>query len=114
MLGCAKDEGTEGDLLLHDAGQPIRFRRGTFDGAISISAIQWLASGERHEARRKLFYFFSSLRRCLRRGARCSLQFYPENPADVDLIAAAALQCGFSGGIIVDYPNSAKAKKFYL
>jgi len=82
MLGLAMEDGAEGDLLLHDAGQPLRFRRGTFDGAISISAIQWLAAGDPNEARRKLFFFFSSLRRCLRRGARCSLQFYPENIAE--------------------------------
>jgi 18S rRNA (guanine1575-N7)-methyltransferase len=111
---------------------------GTFDGVISISAIQWLAAGDPNEvpphrgigspashppltpshihvqARRKLFFFFSSLRRCLRRGARCALQFYPENTSEVELISAAAIQCGFTGGIVVDYPNSAKAKKFYL
>jgi len=113
MLDIA-NEKAKGDLLLHDAGQPLRFRRGTFDGAISISAIQWLATGNPNDARRKLFFFFSSLRRCLRKGARCALQFYPENTEEVELISAAAIQCGFRGGIVVDYPNSAKAKKFYL
>lgn len=30
------------------------------------------------------------------------------------MITSAAMKCGFSGGLIVDYPNSAKAKKYYL
>ena len=24
------------------------------------------------------------------------------------------MKCGFTGGLVVDYPNSSKAKKFYL
>ena len=30
------------------------------------------------------------------------------------MITKAALKNGFTGGVIVDYPNSQKAKKFYL
>lgn len=30
------------------------------------------------------------------------------------MISNAAIKCGFSGGIIVDYPNSSLAKKYYL
>lgn len=30
------------------------------------------------------------------------------------MITTAAMKCGFGGGVIVDYPNSAKAKKLYL
>jgi len=30
------------------------------------------------------------------------------------MITSAALKNGFTGGLIVDYPNSKKAKKFYL
>lgn len=30
------------------------------------------------------------------------------------MITNAALKNGFTGGLIVDYPNSKKAKKFYL
>ena len=42
------------------------------------------------------------------------LQLYPETPAQMELITSAALRAGFTGGVLVDYPNSAKAKKFYL
>jgi 18S rRNA (guanine1575-N7)-methyltransferase len=30
------------------------------------------------------------------------------------MITSAAMKSGFSGGLVVDYPNSAKAKKYYL
>jgi 18S rRNA (guanine1575-N7)-methyltransferase len=30
------------------------------------------------------------------------------------MITTAAMRCGFGGGVIVDYPNSSKAKKLYL
>jgi len=30
------------------------------------------------------------------------------------LISETATACGFTGGVVVDYPNSAKAKKHYL
>ena len=32
----------------------------------------------------------------------------------MDMITKSALKSGFSGGVIVDFPNSAKSKKFYL
>ena len=32
----------------------------------------------------------------------------------MELITSAAMRCGFSGGLVVDYPNSTKAKKIYL
>ncbi len=38
----AKEREVEGDLLLGDLGQGLPFRAGAFDGAISISALQWL------------------------------------------------------------------------
>lgn len=30
------------------------------------------------------------------------------------MITSAAMKSGFSGGLVIDYPNSAKAKKYYL
>ena len=58
--------------------------------------------------------FFSTLFIALRRGARAVFQFYPENPDQISMLTCAALRTGFTGGIVVDYPNSTKAKKYYL
>jgi 18S rRNA (guanine1575-N7)-methyltransferase len=41
-------------------------------------------------------------------------QFYPQDADQVNMITQAALRTGFSGGIIVDFPNSTKAKKYFL
>lgn len=147
-------------------GQGLPFRPGCFDGAISISALQWLCyeDSKAHSAKARLMRFFSSLYTVLRRGARAALQFYPgrfwsylsslppsladsnpskrdvcshfhaflffilnhsslllsfpflspENSAQVLLITEAATRVGFQGGLVVDYPNSSKAKKYYL
>jgi 18S rRNA (guanine1575-N7)-methyltransferase len=44
MLEVASDREVEGDLCLHDMGEGLPLRPGVFDGAISISAIQWLCN----------------------------------------------------------------------
>lgn len=32
----------------------------------------------------------------------------------MDLLTSQAMKAGFYGGVVIDYPNSAKAKKFFL
>lgn len=116
MLRVAQRREVAGDLLHRDMGAGLPFRQGTFDGAISISAIQWLCYSTRQEdqPRQRLVRFFQSLYKCLRRGARAVLQFYPQNAEQLQLITASAMRSGFGGGLVVDYPNSTKAKKYFL
>ncbi|XP_029802326.1 probable 18S rRNA (guanine-N(7))-methyltransferase isoform X3 [Suricata suricatta] len=116
MLDAALDRETEGDLLLGDMGQGIPFKPGTFDGCISISAVQWLCNANKKSdiPAKRLYCFFSSLYSVLVRGARAVLQLYPENSEQLELITVQATKAGFTGGVVVDFPNSAKAKKFYL
>lgn len=47
-------------------------------------------------------------------GARAVFQFYPETAAQIEMISGCAMKSGFSGGLVIDYPNSTKAKKYYL
>lgn len=86
------------------------------DGAISISAVQWLCNADksRNDPRKRLKRFFDSLYACLSRGARAVLQVYPENPAQAEMLVAAAMKAGFSGGLVVDFPHSTRAKKYFL
>jgi len=116
MLNIAHEREVDGDLILADMGQGLKFRPGTFDGAISISALQWLCNIDRrgHEPFKRLKAFFTQLYNCLKKGARAALQFYPEHANQVEMITAAALKCGFGGGLVVDYPHSTKAKKHFL
>merc|ERR1719330_1943375 len=105
-----------GDLMHHDMGTGLPFRPATFDACISISALQWLcySNSKGQIPKKRLMRFFSSLYQVLRRGARAVLQFYPETAEQAILISECAANVGFAGGIVVDYPNSTKAKKHYL
>uniref|UniRef100_A0A3B5Q2Q4 18S rRNA (guanine-N(7))-methyltransferase n=1 Tax=Xiphophorus maculatus TaxID=8083 RepID=A0A3B5Q2Q4_XIPMA len=116
MLDVALDREVEGDLLLGDMGQGMPFRPGTFDGCISISALQWLCNADKrsHSPPKRLYTFFSTLYSSLARGSRAVFQLYPENSEQLELITSQAMRAGFSGGMVVDYPNSTKAKKFFL
>jgi len=116
MLSIANEREVDGDLINADAGQGLKFRPGTFDGAISVSALQWLCNADKkgHEPFKRLKCFFERLYYCLRKGARAALQFYPETASQVEMITSAALRCGFGGGLVVDYPHSTKAKKHFL
>lgn len=116
MLGVAVERGVEGDLIRSDMGQGLFFRPGSFDGCVSISALQWLCNSDvkGHVPHKRLKVFFQSLYNCLVTGSRAIFQFYPETPQQVTMITTAAMRCGFSGGLVVDYPNSAKAKKYFL
>ena len=63
MLDVAREREVEGDLLQGDMGNGVPFRPGCFDGAISISALQWLCNADKsyHKPHKRLFKFFSSL-----------------------------------------------------
>lgn len=158
MLDVAQEREVEGDLVHQDMGLGMPFREGVFDGAISISAIQWLCYSDRngYDPRKRLLVFFQSLYKSLRRGGRAALQFYPQarcrspvlphpatlltaaaahspayltaalrsstsapplSPQDaqqLQLITASAMRGGFGGGLVVDFPHSTKAKKYFL
>lgn len=116
MLDVAIEREVEGHLALADMGQGMPFKAGTFDAAISISALQWLCNADKssHNPQKRLYNFFTTLFSCLTRSARAVFQFYPENAAQIELITSQAMKAGFYGGLVVDYPNSTRAKKYFL
>ncbi|KAJ1968120.1 18S rRNA (guanine1575-N7)-methyltransferase, partial [Dimargaris xerosporica] len=67
-----------------------------------------------HRPKYRLSRFFSTLYSALAHGARAVFQFYPENDDQLNLIMSTATHAGFTGGLVIDYPNSKKAKKYYL
>lgn len=116
MLDVAMEREVEGDLLLSDIGQGLGMRAAVFDGVISISAVQWLCNADKaaNDPKKRLKQFFLSLYRCLSRGSRACLQFYPESAQQMEMVSTAAMRAGFSGGLVVDYPHSTRAKKYFL
>ncbi|XP_061197248.1 probable 18S rRNA (guanine-N(7))-methyltransferase [Saccostrea echinata] len=116
MLGVAVDREVEGDLIEGDMGYGIPFRPGTFDGVISISALQWLCNADKkyHHPPKRLLKFFTTLYAAVTRGGKAVFQLYPENSSQLELITQQAMKAGWTGGLVVDYPNSTKAKKMFL
>ena len=121
MLDVAAERKADGDIeccdfLQGDLGQGLGFRAGCFDGAISISTLQWLCNADKrsHRPVQRLLKLFTDLYACLARGTRAVFQFYPEDANQIELVTTQAMKAGFTGGVVVDYPNSAKAKKMYL
>lgn len=64
----------KGLVVLSDVAQGIPLRQHSFDGAISISAVQWLC--HHPDAKTTLGRLFSSLFGCLKQDARAVLQVY--------------------------------------
>lgn len=118
MLAVAKMyRDVDGDLMLGDIGQGLPFRPGSFDAAISISAVQWLCNAESahdiDQPERRLKRFFSTLYFALRRGARAVLQIYPRDAAQREMISSAAIKAGFGVGLLED-DGGTKNAKLYL
>lgn len=115
MLDIALQRDVEGDLMLADIGQGVPFRAGTFDAAISISAIQWLCSAETSDTSPagRLSRFFNGLYASLKRGGRAVCQFYPKNDQQRNMITQAAVKAGFGAGLLEDDPGT-KNVKLYL
>ncbi|KAF1914905.1 S-adenosyl-L-methionine-dependent methyltransferase [Ampelomyces quisqualis] len=118
MLGVALEKDVEGDLLLADAGQGVPFRPGTFDAAISISAVQWLCQAESSEEwdtpAARLSRFFNGLYAGLRRGGRAVCQFYPKNDEQKKMISQAAIKAGFGAGLLEDDEGTKNAKTYLV
>ncbi|GAA5977123.1 hypothetical protein JCM11641_001308 [Rhodosporidiobolus odoratus] len=106
MLEVALERDVEGDLMLADIGQGIPYRPGSFDGAISVSVLQWLCNADStaHSPAGRLLRFFTDLFGCLTKGSRAVFQFYPESDEQIKFIMGQATRAGFGGGL----------KKFYL
>ncbi|KAH9827197.1 18S rRNA (guanine(1575)-N(7))-methyltransferase-like [Teratosphaeria destructans] len=115
MLGQALERDVDGDMLLADIGQGVPFRAGSFDAAISISAIQWLCNAESSDVspEGRLKRFFDGLYASLKRGGKAVCQFYPKNQHQKSLISNAAIKAGFGAGILEDDPET-KNVKYYL
>jgi 18S rRNA (guanine1575-N7)-methyltransferase len=116
MLDVALQREVEGDLFLADIGQGVPFRPGSFDAAISISAIQWLCNAETSDVspEGRLKRFFEGLYASLRRGGRAVCQFYPKNDIQRSMISQAAIKAGFGAGMLEDDPGTKNAKLYLV
>lgn len=116
MLSVAVSREVDGDLFQSDLGDGLYFKEGTFDACISISTLQWLTHCDTSSTKPKhrLANLFNSLYKCLKRGSRAIFQLYPTDAKQLELISECAMKAGFVFSMIVDFPNSSKAKKYYI
>lgn len=101
-----------GRIVLSDMAQGVALRPGCLDGAISISALQWLCV---HQTPQKaLDALFSSLWRSLRNGCGAIFQVYLENDEQGELLLVSAHRNGFHAGLFIDFPHVNSSKKQFL
>jgi len=105
------------DLIAADMGQNLNFRPGTFDFAVSISALQWLCYAHKKEEDpyKRLLCFFKWLRECLNATGKAVIQFYPEHDKQTEMIRETCLKSGFTAGLVEDKKSEdSKKRKLYL
>ena len=81
-------------------------RPGAFDGAISVSALQWLDP----RAQSVLFHHLAIV---LRPGAQMVFQFYPR-PEEAQPTVDRALAEGLQARLVIDMPHATRARKLFL
>lgn len=116
MLQMAEEREECLDCVRMDMGDGLHFQPGTFDGVISVSAIQWLLhsySSLSHPVRR-IRTFFTTLYSVCRPGARCVLQFYLKSAKEIEILKSEAVRAGFNGGIQIDGEGTRNVKSFLV
>ena len=111
MLGRAVSAApaARGLVWRGDLGQapPLRPGGGLFDGALSVSAIQWLAPSSCSGGTARLDAFFGGLAAALVPGAGAVLQFYPRSDGDALAVLAAARGAGLdASALFADVPHA--------
>ncbi|ADM11546.1 putative methyltransferase [Encephalitozoon intestinalis ATCC 50506] len=113
-LGMEREEGV--GYIRMDMGKGLDFQPGTFDGVVSVSAIQWLFhsySSEDHPVRR-IRTFFTTLYSVCKPDAKCVLQFYLKSQNQIEMLKSEAIRAGFSGGIQIDNEGTRNVKSFLV
>ncbi|KAH9412259.1 hypothetical protein HK407_01g01520 [Ordospora pajunii] len=114
-LGVSLEAGGEGYARM-DMGEGLHFQPGTFDGVISVSAVQWLlysySSGS--NPTRRLRTFFTTLYTICKPEGRCVLQFYLKRQEQIEMLRNEAVRAGFDGGIQIDGEGTRNAKSFLV
>jgi len=94
-------DAVEGDL------RSLPFPNASFDGIVSVSALQWLKAGDVHRAAREFH-------RVLREGGRVVAQFYPKTEEEMMGFARAFKEAGFTARVTVDNPRNARKRRVFL
>jgi len=111
MLSCVNY--INNPLVQMDIFEPFPFRNQIFDGAISISVLQW-AFSEESLAYLKLCKLFKNLSNILSKNGRAVFQFYPNDLKEINLIFSVIQIMNFDSALVVSNPVSTRGKKLFL
>ncbi|TXT62504.1 MAG: SAM-dependent methyltransferase [Promethearchaeota archaeon] len=92
------------------------FKARTFDGIISISALQWIYRNIENESmERNFIILIKSFHKVLKFGSKIVFQFYPKSDHVLDKIGEIiSRETPFQGGFIIDNPESPKKRRIFL
>jgi SAM-dependent methyltransferase len=102
--------------LLESDMRVLGFRDARFDLIISISAVQWILAEEIEKRRKKwLNDLANNCARLLRDDGQIIFQFYPKSDEKMHELGSAFNQTGqFTGGFLIDNPDSPKKRRIFL
>ncbi|MFH1257573.1 MAG: methyltransferase domain-containing protein [Candidatus Micrarchaeota archaeon] len=92
----------------------VPFTAATFDGIVSISALQWVSSRTDYSAKSDLKKTANEFYRVLRKNGRALVQFYPKSEEEMLAAAKEFKSAGFTGSIQIDNENNARKRRIYL
>ena len=94
----------------------LPFRPETFDAIVSVSALQWVYRDPINKNNKlALKNLAKSVYSILKPQSKAIFQFYPKNDMIMDLIGKTFIDnAPFTGGFMIDNPNSPKKRKIYL
>jgi 18S rRNA (guanine1575-N7)-methyltransferase len=92
----------------------IPFKDRTFDGLISISALQWVYGKSYADVVGKYLKIAEEFYRVLKDKSRAVVQFYPKTDKELELVAKQFKKAGFIVTIAVDYPHIRKRTKKFI
>lgn len=92
-----------------DCFQHLPFRNEVFDGAISVSAVQWVCVASFPEIQSEIF--MKEMFRIMKRGTVFVAQWYPSCQLHVSMLQNAANAAGFWGDVYTSFPHDSKARK---
>jgi len=112
MVDAARKAGVDakaGNLI------KIPFEDGSFDAAISISALQWLGAGKPpKQAFDEYYKSAKEFARVLKPSSRAVIQFYPRNEDEAFCAGKAFRKAGFAVRLQIDSADNPKRRKTYL
>jgi 18S rRNA (guanine1575-N7)-methyltransferase len=92
----------------------VPYADASFDGLVSISALQWVTSRQNFEGKADLRNTAAEFFRVLKKGGKALIQFYPKSEEEMMLCGKEFKAADFRVTIQIDNENNARKRRIYL